>query len=388
MRWRSACLALPLTVTLTACASVPSAYPVNLTVAGPPLTPAQTERPFFYEIRLPAEGEVSGGVTQQDWSRLGREDRAAQVPGDREYAARACPARSGAILGRDAVLDAIVDEAARARVLIVNESHHLTRHREISRLLAERLRPLGYTVFAAETFNNTNDGPDPVESLRDVAYPHRDIGWYTNEPVFGRLLREVKARGYRLAAYEQVHGTSDDDNLDRAARIAAREQAQAENLAAILAGMGPEEKLFVHVGYGHADESTHEDGSRYMAARLRELTGIDPLTIGQTICRGGADDFRLLPMPRDENAPFDYALDHPIDGFRHGRAAWRFDDAQAVAIPEAFASASEALVIEAFREGEPFDAVPEDRVYIEPGEDVRLALPAGRYIVRAVRLTE
>ena len=331
---------------------------------------------------------MSGGVTQQDWSRLGREDRAAQVPGDREYAARACPARSGAILGRDAVLDAIVDEAARARVLIVNESHHLTRHREISRLLAERLRPLGYTVFAAETFNNTNDGPDPVESLRDVAYPHRDIGWYTNEPVFGRLLREVKARGYRLAAYEQVHGTSDDDNLDRAARIAAREQAQAENLAAILAGMSPEERLFVHVGYGHADESTHEDGSRWMAARLHERTGIDPLTIGQTICRGGADDFRLLPMPRVENAPFDYALDHPIDGFRHGRAAWRFDDAQAVAIPEPFASTSEALVIEAFREGEPFDAVPEDRVYVEPGEDVRLALPAGRYTVRAVRLTE
>ena len=375
---------------LTGCASADRAAPVELVVAGPPVPAEETGWPHFYEPPMLANGEQSGGRIEQGWSFLGREDRAASVPGGDEYEAVACPFPADGRIGRDAVLDALAARASDSRVVIVNESHHVTRHRAFSRRLIERLRPLGYTVFAAETFRNVDGGPDPVDTSADFAYPRMIEGYYTGEPVFGQLLRKAKTLGYRLAAYEHVHDPEAPREEDWKVRIAAREQAQADNIAAILAGMQPHEKLVVHVGYSHADEREVEDeyNSIWMAARLRRLTGIDPLTIGQTICRGGGKDIRLLPMPDDGSAPFDFAIDHPLESMRYGRAAWRFEDAYAVQIPSSLMPVDEPLVIEAFRAGEPFDAVPEDRVYVEPGEDVRLALGKGRYTVRAVRLND
>ncbi|MEB3416485.1 hypothetical protein VCJ71_10440 [Alteriqipengyuania sp. WL0013] len=375
---------------LAGCVSAPDRPAVELMVAGPPVAAADTATPMIYEVPALTEGEVSGGMIEQGWSLLGREDRAASVSGGNEYNPAACAAKGETVSGTDAILDALVSEAAGARVVIINESHHVTRHRDFSRRLVERLRPLGYTVFAAETFANRDDGPDPVDDHAMLTYPHMRDGWYSGEPVFGRLVRTARQSGYRLAAYEQVHDPDAPRDEDWRVRVAAREQAQADNLGAILSAMGPDEKLVVHVGYSHADEREIEDehSAIWMAARLRRLTGIDPLTIGQTICRGGSEEVRLLPMPDDGSAPFDFAIDHPLDGFRYGRAAWRFDGKQAVGIPQPFAGSAAPLVVEAFREGEPFDAVPEDRVYFEPGEDVRLALPPGRYVVRAVRLPE
>ena len=100
----------------------------------------------------------------------------------------------------------------------------------------------------------------------------------------------------------------------------------------------------------------------------------------------GLVELGLALMPTSEGAPFDLLIDHPVHGFRHGRSDWRFQDwAQAVDIPEPYANVSEPLILEAFVDGEPFDAVPVDRVWVEPGEDIKLALKPGRYTVRAVR---
>lgn len=392
MRMALACTAL---LALEGCANL-SAGPlrtetVALTVVGPPVAVEDTARSRIYEITELANGEASGGRIEQQWAMLGREDRSARVPGSDEYEATTCPAGEGSAIGMDLVLDALVARATLARVVIINESHHVTAHRDFSQRLLERLRPIGYTAFAAETFANRDGQSDPVETFADLAYPHVDEGWYSSEPVFGRLLRTAKVLGFRLAAYEQVDGLSVPIEEDIATRIARREQAQAENIATILKGMRPDEKLMVHVGYSHASEQQNENADRsvWMAGRLKRLTGIDPLTIDQTICRGGAETIRLLPMPDDGNAPFDFVVDHPLMGFRYGRAAWRFNDGvEEVAIPTEFRNANELLVIEAFAEGEPFDAVPMDRVYVEPGEDIRLALPPGRYTVRAIRLAE
>ena len=369
---------------LAGCTTTALPEAVELAVVGPPVAAAETGQGYIYRRPDIPDGYEGGGIMAQHWSMLGREDRAATAD-PAEYAVQRCPDSAGTAVG-PAALDAIADRARDTRVVIVNESHVVTRHRDTTRRLLTRLRPLGYSHFAAETFSNRTDEQDPVERHARLPYAHFESGYYSKEPVFGSLVEEAKRSRYTLKAYEEV-STEQGRSDDMATRIARREHAQAENLAAILEAMEPDEKLFVHVGYAHADE--RETGKNvWMAARLKQLTGIDPLTIGQTICRGGGDTFRLLPMPRDGSAPFDYALDHPVDGFRHGRAAWRFEKAQAVPIPEPFASADEPLVIEAFRDGEPFDAVPEDRVYVEPGEDVRLALPPGRYSVRAVRLAD
>lgn len=395
MRWRDPVCGLFALALLGACAAMATTGPdtVELTVAGPPIAPEATGQHYVYRLPDPvADGQGDGGRAGQQWSFLGREDRAAPVHGD--YRAAACPPAPAGAAGQAAVLDAIVARAREARIVILNESHAVTRHRAFSQALLARLRPLGYSVFAAETFNNRRDEPDPVEEYAALPYPHRDLGWYSREPVFGRLVREAMGLGYRLAAYEQVHDAETRaarDENDWVANINAREAAQATHLAALLETMAPDEKLFIHVGYDHAEEVARIEEGRelaWMALRLRRLTGIDPLTIAQTECRGGADTVRLAsPATAGRPSPFDLLVDHPLETFRAGRPEWRLAAGhRLVPIPPQYAQSDTPLVIEAFAEGEPFDAVPIDRVYVEPGEDVRLALPPGRYTVRAVRV--
>lgn len=388
IRCAAICAAL---VFAAACSTVRDGNDVVLDVAGEPIAASATGKPYLYTLETLPEGEPSYGRIEQQWSMLGREDKAAAVTGSSEYAALDCPLPPGSAVGLDAILDTIAAEARATRIVIVNESHTVTRHRDFTRRLIERLRHDGFTTFAAETFSNTDDGTNPVNAEPSVPWPRLAEGYYSSEPVYGRLLRAAKAAGYRLAAYEQVHNPDAMADRSSAERIAAREEAQAQTLAQLVSEMSTDEKLIVHVGYSHADESLSDDpeASIWMAARLKRLTGIDPLTIDQTNCRGGSDTVRLLEMPHDEGVPFDFSVDHPLDTFAFGRPEWRFEDGfKPVVIPDAYREFPGPLVIEAFRVGEPFDATPEDRVYVEPGEDVRLSLRPGRYTVRAVRLGE
>jgi hypothetical protein len=337
----------------------------------------------FY--RVPgAEGFV--GPADQQWSLLGREDRgAASEPG--EYRAVPCaPAMPGA-LGREDLIAAIAEGAADHRVVIINESHSVTRHRDTIRQLLAALRPLGYSVYAAETFNNSEQGPDPVETTADFPFPHIMDGFYTFEPVFGRTVREAKRLDFRLAAYEQTTEQETSEGANIEARIAARETAQASNLAAILSEMGPDEKLVVHVGYSHASEVPVAPNDRlWMAARLKALTGIDPLTVSQTLCRSADDEPFLAQLPPDQPTGLvDLVVSQPVTRFARSRPKWRRESGDIeVELPPELRNRSGPLIVEAFRTGEPFEAIPMDRIYLEPEEDIPLLLPPGDYTVRAI----
>ncbi|MEO0419348.1 MAG: hypothetical protein AAF249_10815 [Pseudomonadota bacterium] len=366
---------------------------VELIVSGPPIEATETEQDYIYlRPEVPQayrDSPGAAGILAQGWSMLGREDLGAKAGSD-EYEARPCKALEGGTKGTEAALDAIAARAAATRIVIINESHEVTLHRDFSRHLIERLRPLGYTVFAAETFQNLKNEADPVEHSADLSYPRASDGYYLREPAFGAMVRTAKQLGFRLAAYEQPYDPERERPKSLDEQIASREQAQAENLAALLKTMGPDEKLVVHVGYAHARENETKRGdgfdTSWMAARLKRMTGVDPLTIAQTVCRGSSDKVQLSQAPERNAGLFDLIVDHPVHGFGHGRSDWRFADGeQAVDIPEPYASAQETLIIEAFAEGEPFEAVPVDRVWVEPGEDVKMALKPGRYTVRAVR---
>jgi len=364
---------------------------VELVVAGPPIDAEETGQAFLYADPRPMDAQ--GGRQAQQFSMLGREDKAAGV--DDEYEAAPCPPLTPGAEGEAAVLARIVAAARKHRVVIINESHVVTQHRDFTRKVIGALRPLGYSVLAAEAFANSGEpGEDPVDVHAALGYIHRDLGWYSREPVFAAMLREARRLGYRFAAYEQVHDPDRQrppPNGDWRIDIRDRETAQAANLAAILAAMAPEEKLVVHVGYSHAREAAvvGEDGwdHAWMAARLKRDHGIDPLTVAQTICRGSGESLRLAESPPAKAGHFDLLVDHPLAEFRFGRPDWRFTQgAQPVPVPTVLRPAGEPWVVEVFRAGEPFDAVPIDRVYLEPGEDIRLALAPGRYAARAVRL--
>jgi hypothetical protein len=322
---------------------------------------------------------------------LGREDRAAAT-GSAEYKPSPCEVVPGGPRGWDAVVNAIAARAVNHRVVIVNESHQLTRHRETTRRLLAKLRPLGFTVFAAEAFNHGPDG-SPVDQQPAPAWPRMYDGSYVREPSFGRLVRQARALGYRLAAYEEIYDPAAQPG-DFEETIARRESAEARHLAAILGKMMPGERLLVHVGYGHGSEvPTQGEGGRerqMMGVRLKALTGIDPLTVAQTLC-SQADGTVVLAQPPASVRPgqFDMIVSHPVEAFVDGRPRWRRDAGDIpFAIPPSLRPSDEPLVIEAFAWGEPSEAVPVDRVFVEPGEDLPLLLPPGRHRVRAVRLAQ
>jgi hypothetical protein len=373
-----------LAVLACACTSVPPPRPaVTLEIAGAPQSAEETGQAFFY--RLPGPDDPAG-IAAQTWSMLGREDRAAAI-GDAEYLPQPCTPLPGVSQGAANVVEAIVEQAATSRIVIVNESHKVTRHRETVRELLGALRPLGFSVYAAETFSNTDDGADPVALYSDLGWPHLFDGYYSREPAFGGAVREAKRLGYRMVAYEETPSQSAPEGSDRTTRIAARESAQAANLAAILAGMEPEEKLLVHVGYSHAAETPlGEHGDLWMAARLKVATGIDPLTLSQTLCSSEEGEPFLALLPADRPAGMvDILLSLPVTRFQDRRPLWRREaGALAVPIPGELRRTGQPLIVEAFVAGEPFDAVPIDRVYLEPGEDIPLLLPPGSYRLRAV----
>ena len=356
---------------------------VTVSTAGPPVSAEQTGMTIFY--RVPGTLGFFGAVDQQ-WSVLGREDRAAAAKAE-EYAVRPCAPASPGASGRREVIETIAAKAADHRIVIVNESHTVTRHRDTIRELLGALRPLGYTVYAAETFQNREDRPDPVEETATLPYPDVNSGTYTFEPVFGRALREAKRQGYRLVAYEETKRQEAPRGSDRLARMVARESAQAQNLAAILATMGPNEKLVVHVGYNHASEAPMPPtGEPWMAARLKALTGLDPLTVSQTVCASDGGVPFLAELPSNQPPGLvDLVLSQPVARFDRSRPAWRRQAGDlAIELPAELRERSGPLIIEAFRADEPFEAIPMDRLYIEPEEDIPLLLPPGRYKIRAI----
>lgn len=322
----------------------------------------------------------------QTLSLFGREDLIAATSGD--YKANGC----APLQTTSTVLNEIASRARQTSIVIISESHERSQHRGFIAEVASRLRPLGYDTLAIETLSYSLPGT-PERSLPtfrrqpNLPFFSEDDGYYLYEAGFGRLGRRAKVLGYRLLPYEFIaeqHGVAAPD-ATREQRIAVREEGQANHLATFLREH-PGTKLLVHVGYSHAAEVPQPNGDKWMAARLKEKTGIDPLTISQTICRGGGDTVRFSALPADQPAgAFDLLIDHPSARFVQGRPEWRLLAGDiAVSIPQALLPSTGWRVIEARPVGEPATSVPMDRVAIRPGETIALMLPPGRYNLRAI----
>ena len=369
--------ALAAFVCVAACASAPEPG-VRLTVEG--VVEPGTEPIYAYTSAASLEGAADHpNHVAQAYSLLGREDLI--DPKHMDYKAKACPSLEDA----PTVVDEIVRRAADTRVVMINEAHSRSETRRLTGVVAEALAPLGYTLFGAETF-----GQHRADALADDTEPFvRDVdGLYLQEATFGRMLRRVRAAGYAFVPYERTAEQAAAPDADWREQLAAREVGQATNVAAIL-DANPDAKILLHVGYDHAQEAPMQLGDQeieWFARRFRRLTGIDPLTVGQTRCAGGSGGLVGAPSSMPEGT-FDLYVDLPPAEFVRSRPAWRVEDGdQLVDIPEALRPTDAPHVIEARRIGEPGDAVPMDRVYVRPGEDVALALPPGDYRLRAVRI--
>lgn len=294
-------------------------------------------------------------------------------------------------IAEDAIA-AIVREAKKTQVVVLNEAHHVPMHRAFAMKLARELKKAGYTYLACEAFSMYDDFPLQKQYVGEKA------GILTKESTYANFLRDTMQDQWKFVSYEPVDGP--------------RESGMAKNLVQKIFRQDPKAKVFIYVGYSHAYEfpiaETDDDKSK-MAAQLKRLTGINPLTVDQTAMYEHVDTKRqsnlykaaLAKMKQEKpfvlksdsqhylklginNKLVDMQVIYPAysNSPATGRASWLTTLAGFTArdIPKELLPATGRRLIYAYHKQEPADGVPADVVIVEAGKAVpKLMLPPGEF---------
>ncbi len=194
------------------------------------------------------------------------------------------------------------------QVIFINEAHHVPLHRAFSIRLLSLLYDKGFRYFSAETLNNF----DSDLNLR--GYPLiNETGYYSNEPLYGDLIRIALDLGYIVVPYENeipckkpltakdmltAKNNKKDFNWDCQNH---REYNQSLNLYNRILKKDPQAKIFVHAGYGHISKK----GNEYltpMGEYFKKISGINPFTIDQ-------ESMKEHSAPEFENEIYKYIVD-------------------------------------------------------------------------------
>ncbi len=297
------------------------------------------------------------------------------------------------------IIGAIVETAKSHSIVIVNEAHNRASHRVLTLGLAKALKEEGFNIFAAETFGAP---PRQYEAYQEAlfrrGYALKKDGYYTVEAVFGQAVRDILELGYRPVFYEIESSPPD---MSRRERIALREETQANNLIERAIEKYPNEKILIHVGFSHGKELPDHAGNVWMAMRIKEKTGIDPLTISQTACEAGAIDqgmtrLKVLKKPSSLHTyeGYDMLVMHPPVIYENGRGTWlKSIDRKFVGVPRILRDATEWRYIAAYEL--PYEPLADlndivlnseqptvsDSLLLGPGQKHDLALESGHYVV-------
>ncbi|MFB9068365.1 hypothetical protein [Pseudofulvimonas gallinarii] len=293
--------------------------------------------------------------------------------------------------------EAIMDVARNAKLVMMNENHYSPLHRAFASQVIGVLRPIGFSLFGAETFSEV-----VAERSDRLTSPTLDLGVYSAEPMFGDLIRHAIAQGYVLFPYEQTAAQL-VDGVDENTRRAVREQSQAANIKRVIDD-NADKLVFI---YGTHIRKTPGNGSNTMMAyRLQQLTGIEPISIDQT--GGTPSSARRYQTPLYRGVERCGKLDYPValrkrdgtylarDGyditifFPHtnysigGRPDWLISIGGRAFLSLRLQPAAQQTLVRIFVRDEADDAVAIDHVLAPPESDrVTVALPKGHY--RAVR---
>lgn len=163
----------------------------------------------------------------------------------------------------------IINEAAKRKIIIINEAHHIGLHRNFVMGLLKDLKKLGYTHIGFEALNYED------KEINERKYPTIATGVYTSEPCFGNLIREAIENKIAVFPYEQLFLDSEQVKM-------GREKSQAINIKKMM-DKNPDAKFIIYCGYDHAVEDTLKNFMGLpMAGQLKQMTSIDPFTIDQT----------------------------------------------------------------------------------------------------------
>jgi hypothetical protein len=272
--------------------------------------------------------------------------------------------------------------ATQQRLVLIMEAHTVTEHRAWIDQTLGFFRTAGFTHYFAETIAESDS------TLKARGYPTSRTGSYTLDPRFGNLVRTALRLDFQVGGYDLVVR-----DFDR------REEYQAARLAERFASR-PEIRMVVHAGHGHIFKHEVRNVGRYMAARLWEMTGVEPFTIWQLSNTLPNEVYRslirqigpitepvvLMPPPRHVTETlFPDSSVHPaVDAIvvhppRIGKEPTdrrgAFTD-QMTRVPGVWLGNLWPVVIAAIPDGEPDNAISLDQIMLRRGEtDFELWLP-------------
>jgi hypothetical protein len=163
--------------------------------------------------------------------------------------------------------DYILERTRDRKAVFFNEAHSAPATRMLTIELLAKLREQGFDYFAAETLYLAD------KDLNRRRYPIADRGFYTNEPLYAEMVRTALRLGYKVVAYDAENAGVGDP----------RERAGAENLNEQVFKKDPKARLVVNAGFAHVQKSGRYLGGSSMGEFFHKITGIDPLTIEQTM---------------------------------------------------------------------------------------------------------
>lgn len=163
--------------------------------------------------------------------------------------------------------EVILEMAKDRKAVFFNEAHSAPITRTLTIELLTALHEQGFNYFAAETLYDTDHG------LQKRGYPTPKSGFYVNEPLYGEMVRTALKLGFKVVAYDvEAAGVGD-----------LRERAGAESLYSQVFKKDPEARLVVNAGFAHVQKTGKYLGGSSMGEFFRKISGIDPLTIEQTM---------------------------------------------------------------------------------------------------------
>lgn len=284
-------------------------------------------------------------------------------------------------------LEYISTKVKAEKIVIINEAHHQPMHRVFTESLLQVLYDNGFRYFGIETL-------DYIDStLNQRKYPVLNSGYYSVEPQFGNLIRKALEIGFYVFPYETI------DNMDGK----QREINQANNINKILQ-KDSTAKILIHCGFGHAVESYYRAWEYAMAGRLKQFTGIDPLTIDQvdltesSLAKFDNPYFKQIHLDYDAvfvdssghtfcgakgNNKFDIQVYHPRTKWIHERPIWVFYNKKIPTPIVSMITLTFPCLVFAYKENDDINnAVPIDIIELKSKNDNKyLSLYKGNYLL-------
>ena len=302
--------------------------------------------------------------------------------------------------------DFILERAKSEKILLINEGHNCPMHRAFTLSLLQNLYNEGFRYFGAEAFTNFSSGVY-LEKNGNSYSPTNRTGFYSNEPVFGDLIREALKIGFKLFSYEDTIKNNVVQNGFYNEDLSRRDYYMAVNIKSII-DKDSNAKIIIHAGFGHI----YEEKGR-MGGELKKLTTINPLSICQTTmteaenreCENpyfkmanikhptvfinkSNDSVFLDKLMRNrsdikEKNRLDIQVFHPRTTYINGRPDWLYMNGQrdAFMIEDKYLVLGYPLLVFAYYIGENIEkAIPIDVFEIKSKEDIKsLVLPKGNF---------